>query len=88
MFDKTTRHAVAAALRKYVKIADLAQTTPFDVKHGRNGDVTGTTVSAKTVRKHELRPTRRGDVPRIRGTAMLAAIVAFLAGAATASSGI
>jgi hypothetical protein len=36
MFDKTTRHAVAAALRKYVKIADLAQTTPFHVENGRD----------------------------------------------------
>jgi hypothetical protein len=36
VFDKTTCQAVAAALRKHVKIADLAQTTPFHVENGRD----------------------------------------------------
>ena len=38
MFDKATCQAFAAVLRKHIKVTNLAQTTPFDVKHGRDSD--------------------------------------------------
>jgi hypothetical protein len=38
VFDKATCQALAAVLRKHVEIADLANATPFDIEHGRDGD--------------------------------------------------
>jgi hypothetical protein len=38
VIDEAMCHAFAAVLRKHIKVTNLAQTTPFDVKHGRDSD--------------------------------------------------
>src|SRR5882757_5646151 len=38
VFDKATCQAFAAVLWKHIEIADLAETTPFDIQHCRDGD--------------------------------------------------
>ena len=38
VFDKASSQAFAAVLWTHIEVADLAETTPFDIEHGRDGD--------------------------------------------------
>jgi len=38
VLHEAARQAMATMLRQDIKIADLAETAPFDIKHSRDGD--------------------------------------------------